>query len=197
MSRAAVNRLDELVQIVDTAMAEAARKSGSWLACRPGCYQCCIGPFPITQLDALRLRQGLAELKSRDPTRAALLLERAVASVERLRRDFPDDPLGSVLATENAAQDEPCPALDRNTDTCDLYAARPITCRTFGPAVRFGENSLATCELCYTGATDEEISACEVEVDPDDLESQLLEELAESKGVSGETIVAFALTEAS
>ena len=63
--------------------------------------------------------------------------------------------------------------------------------------MRFGENSLATCELCYTGATDEEIAACAVEVDPDDLESQLLEELAESKGVSGETIVAFALTAAS
>src|SRR5215472_1603085 len=193
MGQTAVSRLDELVQIVDTAMAEAARKSGSWLACRPGCYQCCIGPFPITQLDALRLKQGLAELKARDPAKAALLLERAVASVERIRRDFPDDPLGGVLATENAADDEPCPALDRDTGTCDLYAARPITCRIFGPAVRFGANSVATCELCYTGATDEEIAACEMEVDPNGLESQLLEELAQSTGVSGETIVAFAL----
>ena len=197
MSRAAVKRLDELVQIIDTAMAEAARKSGRWLACRPGCYHCCIGPFPITQLDALRLRHGLAELKARDPAKAALLLERAVASVERIRRDFPDDPLGGVLATENAPDEEPCPALDRDTGTCDLYAARPITCRIFGPAVRFGANSVATCELCYTGATDEEIGACEVEVDPNDLESQLLEELAQSTGVSGETIVAFALAEAS
>ena len=37
----------ELVQIVDAAMAEAARRSGSWLVCRLGCTQCCIGPFPI------------------------------------------------------------------------------------------------------------------------------------------------------
>src|SRR5690242_261004 len=40
------------IQIVDAATAEAARRSGPWLACRPGCTQCCIGPFPITQLDA-------------------------------------------------------------------------------------------------------------------------------------------------
>jgi hypothetical protein len=37
-----------LVQIVDSAMAEAARRSGDWLVCRPGCTQCCIGPFAIT-----------------------------------------------------------------------------------------------------------------------------------------------------
>ena len=55
-----------LIQIVDAALAEAARKSGPWLVCRPGCTGCCMGPFPITQLDARRLREGLAELESRD-----------------------------------------------------------------------------------------------------------------------------------
>ena len=53
-----------LIQIVDAALAEAARKSGQWLVCRVGCTQCCIGPFPISQLDARRLRGGLAELEA-------------------------------------------------------------------------------------------------------------------------------------
>jgi hypothetical protein len=44
-----------LIQIVDSALAEAARRSGEWLVCRPGCTQCCIGVFPINQLDASRL----------------------------------------------------------------------------------------------------------------------------------------------
>ena len=33
--------------------------------------------------------------------------------------------------------DVPCPALDPETGGCDLYAARPITCRTFGLTLRY------------------------------------------------------------
>src|SRR5258708_2886343 len=55
-----------LIQIVDAALADAARRSGEWLVCRPGCTQCCVGVFAINQLDAVRLRQGLAELEQTD-----------------------------------------------------------------------------------------------------------------------------------
>ena len=89
--------------------------------------------------------------------------------------------------------EEPCPALDPDTGGCDLYAARPITCRTFGPPVRCGEESVGVCELCFQGASDTEIAACEVESDPDWLEHRLLEELERTAGARGETIVAFAL----
>jgi Fe-S-cluster containining protein len=190
------NRDRDLVQIVDAVMVEAARRSGGLLACRPGCCECCIGPFPITQLDAIRLREGLAELAARDAVRAARLKRRALASVARIESQYPDDPLGSVLAIDEAASEELCPALDPSTGTCDLYEARPITCRTFGPAVRLGAESLAVCELCYRGAIDSEIAACEVTVDPDGLEDALLREL-ESEGRASETIVAFALAAAS
>ncbi|HEY7388827.1 MAG TPA: YkgJ family cysteine cluster protein [Bryobacteraceae bacterium] len=177
-------------------MAEAARRSGSWLACRPGCFECCIGPFPITQLDAIRLREGLAALEGHDALRADRVRRRALASVERIRRECPVDPIGSVLAIEEAAEDELCPALDPDTHTCDLYEARPIACRTFGPAVRFGPGSLALCELCYRGASDAQIAACAVVVDPENVEEELLRDLA-ANGRAGETIVAFALVEAS
>jgi hypothetical protein len=53
------------------------------------------------------------------------------------------------------------------------------------------------CELCFQGASDEEIAACGVEIDPQGLESQLSDELEESSGVRGETSVAFALVTAS
>jgi Fe-S-cluster containining protein len=177
-------------------MAEAVRRSGSWIACRPGCFECCLGPFPITQLDAIRLREGLTDLESYDVPRANRVRRRARASAERMRREYPEDPVGSVLAIEEAVDDELCPALDPETHTCDLYAARPITCRTFGPAVRFGAGSLAVCELCYSGASDAQIAACEVTVDLKDLEGELSHERAE-RGAAGETIVAFALLEAS
>jgi len=190
-----------LIQIVDAAMAEAARRSGPWLVCRVGCTECCMGPFPINQLDARRLRRGLAELDVRDPVRAGQVRERARQYLARISRDFPGDPFTGILAEgEEAearfadfAEDEPCPALDPETGACDLYAERPITCRTFGPPVRAGAQAVGVCELCFHGATDTEIAACEVESDPDGAESTLLSELEEAMGVHGQTIVAFCL----
>ena len=67
-----------------------------------------------------------------------------------------------------------------------------MTCRTIGPPVR-SEEGLGVCELCYHGASDEEIASCEMVPDPDDLESALLQQLERTTGVRGETIVAFAL----
>ena len=95
---------------------------------------------------------------------------------------------------EHFANDEPCPVLDPSSGTCELYASRPITCRAFGPPVR-SEDGLGVCELCFHGATDEQIAACEMEVDPDDLESELLLELEETSGRSGRTLIAFALAD--
>lgn len=191
---------DELVQIVDTALANAARRSGEWLVCKLGCTQCCVGVFAINQLDALRLQQGLAELKATDPDRAAAVRERARASVARLKQDFPGDPATGILDESDAAgerferfaNDEPCPALDPLTGACDLYDARPMTCRIFGPPVR-SEDGLGVCELCYHGATDEQIAACEMVADPQGLESQLSQELEAVTGFRGKTIVAFVL----
>ena len=168
-----------LVQIVDAALAEAARRSGPWLLCRPGCAQCCLGEFAITQLDAARLRHGLAELEVSEPQRAAGVRRRVREAVAH------EAPMGD---------DDPCPALDPETGTCDLYAARPITCRTFGPPVRCESGDLGVCELCFEGASDAEIAACEVEFDPQGLEAVLLRELEETVGLRGETTVALALS---
>ena len=192
----------QLVQIVDAAFADAARRSGKWLVCRPGCTQCCIGPFAISELDAARLRHGMKELRRRDPARAQRVRARARDSVARLRTSFPGDPETGIL-NEGAeaeerftrfADEEVCPALDPQTGTCDLYAYRPMTCRTFGPPVRSGpEGGLGVCELCYHGATDEEIARCEMVPDPDDLETNLLLEIKADSGKQGATIVAFCL----
>ena len=190
----------ELVQIVDAAIAEAARRSGPWLACRLGCNECCMGPFAITPLDVRRLRQGLAELDIRDPERAGRVRVRAKESVARISREFPQDPVATVLTVDGAMDQEPCPALDPDTGGCDLYAARPIPCRTFGPALRFGSEpdneSLAVCELCYHGATDRQIANCAVDLDLR-LEAELLEQLARGSSAHADTLVAFALAEAS
>ena len=179
----------ELIQIVDAALSEAVRKSGAWLVCRPGCCECCIGPFGISQPDAARLRAGLAELESSDAGRAARVRQRAHDAASRL----PELPHGQFeVWLEALPEDVPCPVLDPETGLCELYAARPMTCRTFGPPGRT-EGGLGVCELCFHGATDEQIAACEMVADPDDLESKLLEEIEKAKGPRGRTIVAFSV----
>jgi Fe-S-cluster containining protein len=185
-----------LVQIVDAAFADAAQRSGKWLLCRPGCTQCCIGVFEINQLDAMRLKQGIDELKKQDPERARRMQQRARESVKRLEQEFPGNVRTGVLgedeeaqaAFEDFANDEPCPALDPESGTCDLYAHRPMTCRVFGPPIR-SEGGLGVCELCFHGATAEEIAACEMQVDPEGLEEKLLREMKDQS----KTIVACCL----
>ena len=194
----------QLIQIVDAALAEATRRSGEWLACRKGCTQCCYGPFPISQLDAARLRKGLSELERNDPERARRVRERASVAVERLTPDFPGNAKTGILDGDEAAEarfsefadDEPCPALDPETGGCDLYSARPMTCRTFGPPVRSGaEGALGVCELCYHGASDEQIAACEMAPDPENLEEKLLRDFERKSGKRGSTIVAWCVAE--
>lgn len=187
-----------LIQIVDAALADAARRSGDWLVCRPGCTQCCVGVFAINQLDALRLQRGLAALEETDPERARRIRSRARDSVRRLASSFPGNVKTGVLdegpwAEERFgefANDEVCPVLDPATGLCELYDARPVTCRTFGPPVR-AEGGLGVCELCFHGATDEEVAGCEMVADPEDLEAKLVTKVEKTEGLRGRTIVAF------
>jgi Fe-S-cluster containining protein len=197
-------RSDErLLQIVDNALAETAARSGAWLVCKAGCNQCCSGAFAVNELDAERLRAGQKELEGTDPDRARRVRERADAYVDRTRGSFPGDPgsgrLGedeaSQIAFEDFANEEVCPVLDTETGTCDLYAHRPMTCRVFGPPVR-SQDGLGVCELCYVGASVEEIAACEMRPDPGNLESDLLADLRASGLDRGSSVVAYVLRSA-
>ena len=190
----------KLVQIVDAALASAEARSGEWLVCKPGCTPCCIGAFGIDQLDALRLRAGLAELDAADPERAARVRARARNSLARIGAEFPGNFQTGVLSEddeaaarfEEFANYEPCPALDPDHGTCDLYRWRPVTCRVFGPPVR-SEGGLGVCELCYHGASPEEIESCEIDFkEADGLLAELVGKLEQSCD-AGKTIVAFAL----
>ena len=140
----------EFIQIVDAALAEATRQERCVAGVQARLLRLLYAvPFTIGDHDAARLRTGLAELANADPTRAARIRERARAAIERLP-DLPDD--------------EPCPVLDPETGTCDLYSARPFTCRVFGPPIQWGGDAVGVCELCFQGATDGEIAACAVEL---------------------------------
>jgi Fe-S-cluster containining protein len=194
----------ELVQIMDASLVEAARRAGDLLACRMGCTQCCYGAFAINALDAARLRAGMTELHATSHALAAEIERRAEAWLAAHGPNFPGDIETGLLGAcdadrarggigfEDFANDAACPALDPATGRCDVYPWRPMTCRVFGPPVRAegedGAEGLGHCEICFIGATPEQVAACEMPV-PHELEYELLNEI----GSQDETIVAFAL----
>jgi len=190
-----------LTAFLDSILARAAGLSGEHLAWRPGCAECCAGPFPITQLDALRLRLGLRELAASDPARAERLEARARDSARRLSADFPGDLERGILSSSEADSESffarhetlACPALDPASGRCELYAFRPVSCRTFGPPVRIEVVPLPPCRLCFTQASGPQIESSRVEVDCVRLEEPPLERLAAKTGLTGETLIAFAL----
>jgi Fe-S-cluster containining protein len=195
---------EELIQIVDAALADAVRRSGSWLACRPGCSQCCYGVFEITAVDGARLRVGMAELEASDPERAAAVTLRVVAARERLEPWYPGDVITGVLTGteeeielfEEFAHADACPALDPATGRCDLYAHRPILCRTFGPPIRNedgDEGELGMCELNFVGANEEQVLAGEMSSAFREAEAEANQVYAEDHPGCGGMIVAFAL----
>jgi Fe-S-cluster containining protein len=200
-----VSHRSTLVQIVDTAVADAYRRGGHHLVCHPGCTQCCIGVFPIAQQDAARLREGLAILTQTDPERSNRVRTRVQDSLTRLDPWFPGDLTTGILNEdheaailfEEFANDEPCPVLDPATGTCDLYEHRPILCRTFGPPMRTPghdrETNLATCELCFIHATTEEIAACELDPTIPAQEAASNEAFNAAHNLHGQTLIAYAL----
>jgi Fe-S-cluster containining protein len=190
----------ELLKIIDSNFADAARRAGEHLVCRIGCTQCCHGAFAIDALDAQRLKAGMKALRAADPSTAEAVKLRARAWIAEYGAEFPGDASTGLLGTsdedqasfEEFANDAPCPALDPTTGRCDVYPWRPMTCRLFGPPVRSvndeGDVGLGHCELCFTTATDAQIAAAEMQV-PHELEAELLAETGDDR----ETLVAFAL----
>ncbi len=198
MQQDAMPNLFPILPLVDSALRSAAERSGTSLACRPGCSQCCVGAFAITQLDAELLRSGLAHAPA---TLAERIQHRARLSWARLRSTFPGDPLRGLLFTqpehkdafEEFANDEPCPLLDPATQTCDLYHARPVACRTFGPPVKDEQGHLTVCELCFVDASAEEVARCEMDQSWRTQEELLISASEQRSGLHGLTLVAYAL----
>jgi Fe-S-cluster containining protein len=183
-----------LIQLMDAALADATRRSGPWLACRPGCSQCCYGVFAIGPLDTERLREGF---RLAEPTKQQRIRERVQQAVQALSKDFPGDTTTGILYEDEASQEDfedfaneaTCPVLDPATGTCDLYAHRPMTCRVFGPPVQTEEGGFGICELCFIDAPTEVITEAQLHLPDPSLEA----DLEKQTGVTGTTIIAFAL----
>lgn len=175
----------DLLRIADESFEEAKRRAGEWIACAPGCDECCRKPFAITEDDAIRLREGVAALGVDD------IAQRANAAWERLKSDFPGDVETGILDANDEWREWfftrhkglPCPVLDEASGQCRLYAYRPICCRIYGPLIEISGQVSDPCHLCYRGSTPEEIESTRIRVN-----------LPDPPNAVRETVIAFALS---
>lgn len=109
----------------------------SEVPCRPGCTNCCIGPFPITILDINTLQQGLAGLP---PDHRQRIEQRAIEQTTAMETAFPQLTHSDRLDTWSDREIDrlvtafghyPCPALETD-GRCGLYHHRPLVCRSMG-----------------------------------------------------------------
>lgn len=134
---------DRLISAFETASRlwdeAAGRTAHGDVACRAGCFGCCIGLFEISLAEASLVRSGVAALP--DEVQADILA-RARRIVSESAKAFPGDAARGLLdpdrteAADDAyfevVADRACPMLELPSGRCRIYAARPITCRTYG-----------------------------------------------------------------
>ena len=156
--------------------------------------------FEISGLDGERLRTGLAEAA---PELRKRVLARVAVTKEKLAPFYPGDLATGVLRDDEEAVElfeewahaDACPVLDPATQTCDLYAHRPVLCRTFGPPIRNdhadADAGLAICELCFHGASEEQVAAAEMESSWRPLQEALEADYDRANPARGRTMIPF------
>lgn len=169
----------------------AARTVPGEIACRAGCFGCCIGLFDISVSEAALVRAGVDRLADGDRED---VLRRARQIVEESASAFPGDARTGLLEpgrSEDAddeyfavVADRACPMLELPSGRCRIYEERPITCRTYGFAwSRDGAVFHPPCGLNLPGASGTRQLETSVDIDLLDQAEDVARELAAELGI--------------
>ncbi|MDP3425993.1 MAG: thiamine pyrophosphate-binding protein, partial [Humidesulfovibrio sp.] len=110
--------------------------------CEKGCSDCCHALFDLTLVEALFLNTVFnARFKGKDRTRILKRADEADRQVHRLKRDafraVKDGQNAQEILLEMAKVRVRCPLLD-DQGLCEMYDARPVTCRIYGVPTAIG-----------------------------------------------------------
>jgi Fe-S-cluster containining protein len=116
--------LVQLRRRVDAHFEAAVARTPSGFACREGCWACCRPRFSVFEIEAVAIREALAQIADEDP-----------ALRERIREQGRDAELGHcALLVEGR---------------CSVYEQRPMICRSHGLAVVTEDGVEDHCALNY------------------------------------------------
>ena len=110
--------------------------------CEKGCSDCCHALFDLTLVEALFLNTVFgARFTGKDRTRILKRADEADRQVHRLKRDafraVKDGQNAQEILLEMAKVRVRCPLLD-DDGLCEMYDARPVTCRIYGVPTAIG-----------------------------------------------------------
>ena len=134
-----------IVDQVEAVFKKVQEEYHDCVKCKMGCSDCCHALFDLSLVEALYIKSKF-DAVFQDGARA-IVLERANEAdraVYRLKRQaFKDHENGkpeNEILEDMAKQRVRCPLLNAE-DKCDLYEARPITCRLYGIPTAIGDKA--------------------------------------------------------
>jgi Fe-S-cluster containining protein len=156
-----IDRIKQAFAVADAGWSSGAAlaREGD-LACRAGCFGCCVGLFEISFPEATLAASGFGKLPAAEKEDVVRRAERIVSTTAR---HFPGDPATGLLdpgRTEEAddryfevVADTACPMLELPSGRCRIYEYRPVTCRTYGLGWKSGDQMVhPSCGLNFVGA---------------------------------------------
>jgi Fe-S-cluster containining protein len=187
-----IERLKQVFGVASAAWQKAAAQTiPGEIACRAGCFGCCVGLFDISLPEAALVRAGVARLSGEDRED---VVRRAREIVEETAAIFPGDASAGLLDADRSEEedddyfavvaDRACPMLELPSGRCRIYEDRPITCRTYGFAwSRDGAVFHPPCGLNLPGAPGERQLETSVDIGLLDQGEDVDRELAAALGI--------------
>lgn len=159
-----IERLKTAFGTADRAWAGSAGLTAEGeLACRAGCFGCCVGLFEISLPEAALVRAGVDRLS---PVDREEVVRRSRRIAEETASAYPGDAVAGLLDPDRSEEaddayfevvaDRACPMLELPSGRCRIYEERPVTCRTYGFAwAKDGAVIHPPCGLNLPGASAE------------------------------------------
>ena len=136
---------EDLVGQVELAFDKVKHEYNDCVKCKVGCADCCHALFDLTLIEALYIRSKFDD--SFEEAAQQIILARANAADREIyklkRKAFKEHQGGKSddeILEELAQKRVRCPLLNTG-DQCDMYTARPITCRLYGIPTQIGEKA--------------------------------------------------------
>lgn len=135
-------KYEAIVAEVDSAFDKIAEQAEDGVKCKKGCSDCCHALFDLTLVEALYLNHKFNEKYS--GMERSKIMERADSAdrkIHKIKRDAykasQSGKTASEILKEISLARVRCPLLGES-DLCDLYDFRPLTCRIYGAPMNIG-----------------------------------------------------------